>query len=153
MAEEIWNACKEKLKKNLGETSFDTWIAPLGVKEASDTSLVIEAPDNFFKSWVETNYLGHIKKTLQEVTTKEFEISFTVNPSLLKRKTNKIFKTIEKSFREEPQDSLKLNPRFTFDNFVVGGANRMVHAASLAVANAPGKSYNPLFVYGGVGLG
>lgn len=153
MAEEIWNACKEKLKKNLGETSFDTWIAPLGVKEASDTSLVIEAPDNFFKSWVETNYLGHIKKTLQEVTPKEFEISFTVNPSLLKRKTNKIFKTIEKSFREEPQDSLKLNPRFTFDNFVVGGANRMVHAASLAVANAPGKSYNPLFVYGGVGLG
>ena len=153
MAEEIWNTCKEKLKNNLGETSFDTWIAPLGVKEASDSSLIIEAPDNFFKSWIETNYLGHIKETLSEVSSKDYKITFIVNPSLLKRKTNKIFKNIEKTFREEPQDSLKLNPRFTFDNFVVGSANRMVHAASLAVANAPGKSYNPLFVYGGVGLG
>ncbi len=153
MAEEIWNYCKEKLKNNLGETSFDTWIAPLGIKKISDSSFVIEAPDSFFKSWVETNYLEHIKQALNEVTLKVYEISFIVNPSLLKRKTNKIFKTIEKNFREEPQDSLKLNPRFTFNNFVVGSANRMVHAASLAVANAPGKSYNPLFVYGGVGLG
>jgi len=153
MADKIWQACKDKLKNALGETSFDTWIAPLNLKKISGASLVLEAPDSFFKSWVETNYLNQIKEALKEVSQKDFEINFEVNPGLLKKKTNKIFKTIQKSFREEPQDSLRLNPRFTFDAFIVGSSNRMAQAASLAVANAPGKSYNPLFIYGGVGLG
>ena len=153
MADKIWQACKEKLKSALGETSFDTWIAPLNLKKTGGASLVLEAPDSFFKNWVETNYLNQIKEALKEVSQKDFEVAFEVNPGLLKKKTNKIFKTIQKSFREEPQDSLRLNPRFTFDAFIVGSSNRMAQAASLAVANAPGKSYNPLFIYGGVGLG
>ena len=153
MAEKIWQACKEKLKNSLGETSFDTWIAPLNLKKTSGTSLVLEAPDSFFKNWVETNYLAQIKEALKEVSQKDCEVAFEVNPGLLKKKTTQVFKTIQKSFREEPLDSLKLNPRFTFDAFIVGSSNRMAHAASLAVANAPGKSYNPLFIYGGVGLG
>ena len=153
MAEQIWQACKEKLKNILGETSFGTWVAPLNLKKISHSSLILEAPDSFFKNWVESRYLPQIKQALNEVTQRDFEVSFDVNPSLLKRKTNKIFKTIQKSFREEPQDSLRLNPRFTFGNFIEGASNRMAHAASLAVASAPGKSYNPLFIYGGVGLG
>jgi len=153
MAEQIWQPCKEKLKNILGETSFDTWIAPLNLKKISHSSLVLEAPDSFFKNWVESRYLSQIKQALNEVTRRDFEVVFDVNPSLLKRKATKIFKTIQKSFREEPQDSLRLNPRFTFDNFIEGASNRMAHAASLAVVNAPGKSYNPLFIYGGVGLG
>jgi len=153
MADQIWQNCKEQLRAMLGETSFDTWIAPLNAKKPNNTSLVIEAPDGFFKNWVETNYLPQIKQALEHAGQKDIELSFTVNPGLLKRKTNKIFKTIQQSFREEPQDSLRLNPRFTFENFIVGSANRMAHAAALAVANAPGKSYNPLFIYGGVGLG
>lgn len=153
MAEQIWQTCKEKLKNILGETSFDTWIAPLNLKKISHSSLVLEAPDSFFKNWVENRHLPQIKQALQEITQRDFEVVFDVNPNLLKRKTNKIFKTIQRNFREEPQDSLRLNPRFTFDNFIEGASNRMAHAASLAVANAPGKSYNPLFIYGGVGLG
>jgi chromosomal replication initiator protein len=153
MAEQIWQACKEKLKNILGETSFDTWIAPLHLKKISHASLVLEAPDNFFKNWVESRHLPQIKQVLNEVAQRDFEVAFDVNPNLLKKKANKILKTIQKSFREEPQDSLRLNPRFTFENFIEGTSNRMAHAASLAVANAPGKSYNPLFIYGGVGLG
>ncbi len=153
MAEQIWQTCKGKLKSILGETSFDTWIAPLNLKIIDQTSLTLEAPDIFFKNWVESRYLPQIKQVLNEVAQKDLEVTFNVNPGLLKKKTNKIFKTIQQSFREEPQDSLRLNPRFTFDNFIVGASNRMAHAASLAVANAPGKSYNPLFIYGGVGLG
>lgn len=153
MSEQIWQSCKEKLKILLGETSFDTWIAPLNLKKIDHTSLTLEAPDSFFKSWVEGRYLPQIKQTLREVSQRDLEVFFDVNPNLLKKKTTKIFKTIQKSFREEPSDSLRLNPRFTFDAFIIGASNRMAHAASLAVANAPGKSYNPLFIYGGVGLG
>jgi len=153
MAEQIWQTCKEKLKNILGDTSFDTWIAPLNLKKITHSSLVLEAPDSFFKNWVESRHLPQIKQALTEVTQRDFEIIFDVNPRLLERKANKVFKTIQKSFREEPQDSFRLNPRFTFDNFIEGASNRMAHAASLAVATAPGKSYNPLFIYGGVGLG
>ncbi|MFH1519861.1 MAG: chromosomal replication initiator protein DnaA [Candidatus Omnitrophota bacterium] len=153
MTEQIWQTCKEKLKSILGETSFDTWIAPLNLKIIDQTSLTLEAPDNFFKNWVESRYLPQIKQVLSELAQKDFEVIFDVNPNLLKKKTTKIFKTIQQSFREEPQDSLRLNPRFTFDNFIMGASNRMAHAASLAVTNAPGKAYNPLFIYGGVGLG
>lgn len=153
MSEQIWKNCKDKLKANLGETSFDTWIAPLNLKKVEQGSLILEAPDSFFKNWVETNYLAKIKEALKETHPEELTVSFDVNPNLLKKNTTKVFKTIQKNFREEPQDSLRLNPRFSFDNFIIGSSNRMAHAASLAVANAPGKSYNPLFIYGGVGLG
>jgi chromosomal replication initiator protein len=151
--EKIWQTCKETLKKTLGETSFDTWIAPLNFKKLEGQILVLEAPDGFFKNWIETNYLVQIKQALKDFLQKDVEVTFEVNPSLLQRSTNKIFKTIQKSFQEEPQDSLRLNARFSFDAFIVGASNRMAHAASLAVAGAPGKAYNPLFSYGGVGLG
>lgn len=153
MSDQIWKICKDKLKANIGDTSFDTWIAPLNLKKIDQSSLVIEAPDSFFKDWIVNNYLTKIKQALKEIDPREIAISFEVNPSLLKKTTNKMFKTIQKNFREEPQDSLRLNPRFSFDNFIIGSSNRMAHAAALAVANAPGKSYNPLFIYGGVGLG
>jgi chromosomal replication initiator protein len=151
--ENIWKRCLEELKGSLGQISFDTWIAPLNLKNIASDSIVLEAPDIFFKQWVETNYLAQIKQILKDITQKDFKINFGVNPNLLKNRANKVFQKIHKSFQEEPQDSLRLNPRFTFENFIIGASNRMAHAASLAVANAPGKSYNPLFIYGGVGLG
>ncbi|MFA6282016.1 MAG: chromosomal replication initiator protein DnaA [Candidatus Omnitrophota bacterium] len=151
--EKIWQACRENLKILLGETSFDTWINPLKYKKIEGLCLTLEAPDGFFKNWIETTYLPQIKQALKEVTQKDFEVTFEVNPTLLKRSANKILRTIGATFQEEPQDSIRLNARFSFDNFIVGSSNRMAHAASLAVASAPGKSYNPLFIYGGVGLG
>ncbi len=150
--EELWQNCKLELKKNLGETSYDTWIAPLRFKKIEASLLILEAPDNFFKSWIETHYLTKIKQTLKELTQKDIEVTFEVNPHLLQKETNKLFKNIQKTF-EDTQDVLRLNPRFSFENFVVGAFNRIAHAASLAVANTPGKTYNPLFIYGGVGLG
>ncbi|MBU0897430.1 MAG: chromosomal replication initiator protein DnaA [Candidatus Omnitrophica bacterium] len=151
--EKTWQTFREEFKKTLGEISFDTWIAPLNLKKMDALSLTLEAPDEFFKNWVETNYLTQIKQAVKNITQKDFEVVFEVNPVLLKKKTDKLFKTIQRNFQEEPQDSLRLNPRFTFTNFVVGASNRLAHAASLAVVSAPGKSYNPLFIYGGVGLG
>lgn len=151
--DQIWKNCKENLKKTLGDISFDTWIAPLNFKNLETGILTLEAPDNFFQNWIETNYLSQIKLSLKDLTQKDYEVRFEVNPGLLKPKTNKAFKSVEKTFQEAPLDSLKLNPRYTFDNFIVGSSNRMAHAASVAVADAPAKSYNPLFIYGGSGLG
>ena len=151
--ERLWQECLAYLKSSLGKISFDTWIAPLNLKSLHETLIVLETPDLFFKNWLETNYLPQIKKALRDISQKEFQVSLEVNPSLLKKRTNKIFRSISKTFQEEPQDSLRLNPRFTFQNFIVGASNRMAHAASLAVLDAPGKSYNPLFIYGGAGLG
>lgn len=153
MKEAVWDICKEKLKSRLGETSFDTWISPLSLKEASKDKMVLEAPDTFFKNWVETNYLSSLKEVSRDATGQEISIEFRVNPSILKSKATKAFRSFGKSFGDKPQKSLLLNPRFTFDSFVVGSSNRMAHAASLAIAKAPGRSYNPMFIYGGVGLG
>ncbi len=150
---DIWETCKKKLKERLGETSFDTWISPLQLKEASRDKLVLEAPDSFFKSWVESNYLSSLEEISKEASGKDISVEFRVNPGILKSKTTKIFRSFNKSFGEKAPASLRLNPRFTFDNFVVGSSNRMAHAASLAVSKSPGKSYNPIFIYGGVGLG
>jgi chromosomal replication initiator protein len=151
--EKIWQSCKEKLKSSLGEISYDTWIAPLSFKLSGPENITIEAPDSFFKNWIETYYLLQIKNALLELTQKNISLQIDVNPAILKTKANKVFRAIPETFHEEPQLSLKLNARFTFDNFIIGSSNRMAHAAALAVAQAPGKSYNPLFIYGGVGLG
>jgi len=151
--QEVWESCREKIKQSIGKLSFDTWIAPLNLKSLTEKEIILEVPDIFFKQWIESHYLEKIKEILTQVTGKELNVILEVNPTLLKRKTNQIFKKLHREFQQETQDSLKLNPRFTFENFIVGSSNRMAHAASLAVANSPGKAYNPLFIYGGVGLG
>ncbi|MCM8823721.1 MAG: chromosomal replication initiator protein DnaA [Candidatus Omnitrophica bacterium] len=151
--EELWQKCREYLKNSLGKISFDTWIAPLQFKNCQENTIILETPDIFFKNWLESNYIPQIKKAFKDLSSKELNIVFEVNPNLLKKRANRIVQGIGKNFQEEPLDSLKLNPRFTFENFVIGASNRMAYAASNAVANAPGKAYNPLFIYGGVGLG
>jgi chromosomal replication initiator protein len=151
--EKIWENCRNNLRKTLGEMSCDTWIAPLRFKKMDGDVLVLEAPDGYFKNWIESNYLPQIKTALQSLTQKNYAVILEINPNLLNRGANRILKTVQQNFQEEGINSLKLNPRFTLDNFVVGSANRMAHAASVAVSSAPGKSYNPLFIYGGVGLG
>jgi len=80
--EKVWQACRENLKIILGETSFDTWINPLKFKKIEGLALTLEAPDGFFKNWVETTYLPQIRQALKEVTQKDFEVLFEVNPTL-----------------------------------------------------------------------
>ena len=83
--ENLWNACKEEIKKTIGEISFDTWVSPLNIKKLEETSLTLEVPDGFFQNWVETHYLSQIKHALKEVSQKDLEVNFEVNPNLLKR--------------------------------------------------------------------
>ncbi|MDD5044108.1 MAG: chromosomal replication initiator protein DnaA [Candidatus Omnitrophica bacterium] len=150
---ELWEKAKEKLKERIGTIAFETWLEPLRCKEDKTTgNLILEAPNNFFKDWVIKHYLPFVNEALQGLTHHNVQIDFEINPGILpKDEQQKI--EVFKSRVEPVQDSLKLNPRYTFENFIVGPSNNMVHAASVSIARSPAKSYNPFFIYGGAGLG
>ena len=131
---------------------FQTWIAPLKAKQQKEGLIVFEAPDAFFGDWVEKHYKSDIQAALQHFSTEP--ISVTIEISAVSDQTGHSAETARPKPREAgPADNLLLNPRYTFDNFILGPSNRHAHAYSQAVADAPGKNYNPLFIYGGVGLG
>ena len=147
-----WEEAQRDLKSKLGETIFSTWIAPLKFSAVDSQNLNLEAPDQFFKDWVEKHYLGLIREALKNKGLNNLLVKLTVGedsgePVIV----NKTAEAQIKSF--PPTGLLNLNSRYTFENFVIGPGNRHAHAYSLAVANSPAKTYNPLFIYGGVGLG
>jgi len=147
-----WEQAQNHLKDKLGATAFDTWILPLKPKTGDDASLKLEAPDTFFKDWVEKNYLEAIKESMRALGDPETKIALTVSleqqePSASTQTPSTI------TTNKENRSNLQLNPRYTFENFIIGPSNRHAHAYSLAVAESPAKTYNPLFIYGGVGLG
>ncbi|MBL7070361.1 MAG: chromosomal replication initiator protein DnaA [Candidatus Omnitrophica bacterium] len=151
--QKVWPHIEDRLKERLGQATFETWIAPLKVQYSDSQGLIIEAPDRFFKDWVDTNY----RLVLEEVIKQEGEGGIKINLAVAQEPPQS-----EKSQQEkrgatrDTQATRKqagLNPRFTFENFVIGQSNRHAHAYSFAVANSPAKTYNPLFIYGGVGLG
>jgi len=149
---EIWNKVQEYIKERIGLITFEAWFLPLKCKEAKEQKLTLEAPDNFFKDWVINHYLNLIIEAAKAATGQEYNIEFRVNPSLLGSQERSRLEEF-KNRVTEPRDSITLNPRYTFENFVVGPSNRFAHAASLAIAESPAKAYNPFFIYGGVGLG
>ena len=147
-----WEEVLGVLKIRLGETTYATWIAPLKFSSQDSQNINLEAPDQFFKNWVEKHYLRAIQEALKLKGLDNLAIKLITNSApdnLAARHT-----LPEANIPGSPGTSLgNLNSRYTFENFVVGGGNRHAHAYSLAVANAPAKTYNPLFIYGGVGLG
>jgi len=148
----IWKKVGEHLKDRLGETIFETWILPLKLQQKSEQGLVIEAPDDFFKDWVDKHYKLIIQEVVNLTAKKELavrlETAASVKDAPVKVKTEE-----QPGKHRHPIDSSNLNSRYTFENFVVGPSNRHAHAYSLAVSESPAKAYNPLFIYGGVGLG
>ena len=148
-----WQLAQACLKDKLGATVFDTWIAPLKAKSGGQNSLTLEAPDTFFKDWVEKHYRPAIEESLgscgaKKKITLELEIG-----SPEKITPEKIPVSASPAKTHESFGYLKLNPRYTFENFVVGPSNRHAHAYCLATAESPAKAYNPLFIYGSTGLG
>ncbi len=148
----IWEETQNNLKAALGDTTYATWIAPLKPLAQDEHTIILQAPDQFFKDWVEKHYLNLIQDTLKARGLNNLLVSLVVN-SALADTTN--IPPIADSLPKPITGSgfINLNSRYTFENFVIGGGNRHAHAYSLAVANTPAKTYNPLFIYGGVGLG
>lgn len=148
----IWTKAQGHLRESLGATTFETWLLPLKPKQRSNNSITLEAPDDFFKDWVDKHYRAAIQGAIKLFAGQEIEV--VLEAAALNKDTQARPKGAETSGkpRQMPENS-SLNPRYTFENFVIGPSNRHAHAYSLAVAESPAKTYNPLFIYGGVGLG
>jgi chromosomal replication initiator protein len=148
----IWQAALSELHQRVGEQNFDTWIKPVRVRQDQPDELVLEVPNKFVRDWLADNFLAVIRQTLADLAQKPVNVNIAINQHLQPTQPRA---AKEHDLREarRPARVTNLIPKYTFDNFVVGGSNQFAHAASLAVANQPGEHYNPFFIYGGVGLG
>ncbi len=158
-ASSIWGRACAHLRGALSKDIFDRWISVIEAKELTDDKLVLGVANNFYQSWLEENYLPLIQNAVQSVTGRPLIISFSVTRSAKDTTVDEPAPAVAPrapEHRERPatkSPGLPLNAKYTFDTFVVGSSNNFSHAASLAVAQSPAKAYNPLFIYGGVGLG
>lgn len=143
----VWEELLSKLEKKLKPQNFKTWFKPTQLYSATSEKLTIMVPNDFFKKWLDRYYMGMIRREIAKISGHEMEVDFILPP-----KYNNIKKRKNVSFKKKRSVS-RLNPRFHFNSFVVGNNNRLAHAAALAVAQSPARAYNPLFIYGKVGLG
>lgn len=143
----VWEELLSKLEKKLKPQNFKTWFKPTQLYSATSEKLTIMVPNDFFKKWLDRRYSGLIKREIAKISGHEMEVDFILPP-----KYSNIKKRKNISFKKKRSVS-RLNPRFHFNSFVVGNNNRLAHAAALAVAQSPARAYNPLFIYGKVGLG
>ncbi|UOQ95526.1 chromosomal replication initiator protein DnaA [Halobacillus shinanisalinarum] len=154
---ELWDNTLEKMKEKISKPSFETWLKATKADSLKESTLTIVAPNEFARDWLENQYEGLITETLHEVTGAELSTRFiipeTKDNSLEDVKLSSKKVSNDKNNETEEFTQSMLNSKNTFDTFVIGSGNRFAHAASLAVAEAPAKAYNPLFIYGGVGLG
>ena len=147
---EFLDKAKDLLKGEVTRISYETWIKDLELKSMDNGIATIVAHTPFQKDSIMSRYHDLLKNTFKYLTNKEWEISVILDDEESEEISNSNNGTIQ---AEIPNSNTNLNPKYTFDNFVVGNNNRFAHAAALAVAEAPATSYNPLFLYGGVGLG
>jgi chromosomal replication initiator protein len=165
---DLWVACVERLAQDMPEQQFNTWIRPLSAKVAASSDKVTLAVANRFKmDWIRTQYAGRIAHTLSELAGQPVELELALAPREAQARPNGFASTraaLDPVFAELPEVSApveakvdahkhRLNTALTFATLVEGSANRMARAAAMHVAHHPGLLYNPLFVYGGVGLG
>ena len=143
----IWNNSLELLKSELTELSFNTWIKTIEPVSKNKNTITLLVPADFFKNMLESKYLLLIKNAIKQVSHKTYEINFITPSSDMNKPSQKV-----SSSSNELTFPL-LNQKYTFDTFVIGNSNRFAHAASIAVSESPAHAYNPLFIYGGVGLG
>lgn len=151
---ELWEKTLNTLKGELTEVSFNTWIKSIEPISLEDSNLRLGVPNNFTKDILENRYKDLIINSVKSVSNKTYNIDFfIISEEAIEKDASKKQEEQKPTLVVNDEMSAILNPKYTFDSFVIGNSNRFAHAASLAVAESPAKAYNPLFIYGGVGLG
>lgn len=161
----VWDEVLASMAAELAPTSFEAWLKNSRPVQLEGNILYVEFPNEFTKDWVEARYINPLHKTLRQVVNRDWDIRFIIpqgvkplaTAAAAQESPNNLNSGAERveelRLSDSSPPSSVLNHRYTFDSFVVGNSNRFAHAASLAVAEGPAKAYNPLFLYGGVGLG
>ncbi|GFZ79077.1 chromosomal replication initiator protein DnaA [Compostibacillus humi] len=149
--DELWEITLKKIEEKVSKPSFETWLKNTRADSIEKNTLIITAPNEFARDWLENQYTDLVSDIITEITGSTLNIKFIIPdnmPEIIEEKP------VPKPTSSTSHDTkTMLNPKYTFDTFVIGAGNRFAHAASLAVAEAPAQAYNPLFIYGGVGLG
>ncbi len=155
--EELWQAVLAEIELNISKPNFITWFRNTGVVSKKEGQALISVPNSFTKEWLENKYSAFIIKTLHGLDEEIKEVQFIIEkPALKTTPFKKVSSIIDQDIQlklKESDRETNLNSRYTFDNFIVGPFNELPHAAASAVSKNPGTVYNPLFIYGGVGLG
>ena len=148
--DEVWIGSLQLIKSELTEVSFNTWLKTIEPIAINDNQIILGAPNEFTKGILEARYLTLIKNAIKQVSNMDLNVKFLIPGEEI---SSDFGQTAQSEVVENSSSRAQLNPKYTFDTFVIGNSNRFAHAASLAVAEAPAMAYNPLFIYGGVGLG
>ncbi|HEX9616603.1 MAG TPA: chromosomal replication initiator protein DnaA [Anaerolineales bacterium] len=154
-AEQAWQAATGQLQVEMSKAAYDTWVRDTELLSYEDGSFIIGVQNAYARDWLESRLSSTIVRLLNGIMNRSVEVRFVVWHNVEVREQPEIQES-SRSYAEDESgeiDSPTLNSRYSFGNFVVGASNRLAHAASLAVAENPAKAYNPLFLYGGVGLG
>ena len=157
----LWDDTLTHLELNLSPQHFSTWIKPLKLVKIEQDMVYLEVPNRFVLDWVKENYSKLIQKILSELSAVTYRLQFTVDINSrdnLPKKTTDLKEQApvvlkEKTIANNHSADINLNRKYTFEEFVSGSSNQFAYAAAMAVANNPATTYNPLFIYGGVGLG
>lgn len=150
--EEIWHKCLSKINIKVGEAIFDLWFKPIKLMHIKEQIATLEIPNRFFREWIEDTYPNLIKDSIETVAGIPVSLKYKIEEKTASTQ-NRIIEKIEHKRIKLANKGIYLNPKYTFENYVTGTSNQFAHAAAAAVAESPGKTYNPLFIYGGVGLG
>src|SRR5260370_25598194 len=157
-AEKTWGAAREHLRSMLSGDTYNLWFAPLRACAQDNHGIVLEVANDFCEVWLKDNYMGLLQDVVALASGRQMPVKFKVSSSAAAG-TSLAAAPAEKSKAAEPapernagNHELNFNPKNTFDTFGVGNNNNFPYASALAVAQSPGKSYNPLFLYGGGGL-
>lgn len=153
-AQEIWSRCLTILKDNINEQSYMTWFKPVEPVELSGSTLTIQVPSQFFYEWLEDHYSDIINECIKSVLGDNGKLNYSISLNNAGKSLQLPSMNRQRNSNGSLSENAQLSARYTFENFVEGNSNQFAKAAALAVAEAPGKtSFNPLVIYGGVGLG
>ncbi|MFM8657915.1 MAG: DnaA ATPase domain-containing protein, partial [Chthoniobacterales bacterium] len=152
-SENLWAQISSALRGELGEGVFDRWFSTARLAAHDGKTLTFAVPNSIYQVWIESNYAAQVQAALLSVLGAKRKLKFVVEGSAAPAAAPAVAAVEENEAEEIRPDAHGLNPRYLFDSFVVGTNSEFAHAASLAVAKSPSRTYNPLFIHGGVGLG